>query len=208
MVSIGNIRNKIIHDITDCMSDLGFTSDKDHTFYSFWKDTIHVVKICFLDRRHAAFFGSNTASFSLELGVFYTFVPRSENITASDNKEIVLPKMYECHIRGCMLRDFRQKPPQKILSSPDRKRGDIWWVDSSCSNLEDVLKSATRVIRKHNKSWLNKFSDLKYAYRYLRGRSGKNSWKGGPFNIGKKGCPLRKELVRYISMKLRGEVDG
>ena len=165
-----------------------------------------MVKLCFLDRRHAAYFGSNTASFGLELGIFYTFIPRDEKIAASDTKETVMPKIFECHIRGCLLRDFRQPPPQKILSSPSGKRRDIWWVDSSYSNIEDVLKSATRVLRRHAESWLNKFSDLKYAYRYLRYRSEKNSWEGGPFNIGKKGCPLRKELMSHISIKLRGKV--
>ena len=243
MVSIGEIRNRIVHDIADCLSELGFTSEKEYTFYALSKVTTHVVKICFLDRRHAASFGSNTASFSLELGVFYTFVPSSRDVARSDTDSDLFPKHYECHFRGNLLRDIPQSEPcrdyawdeetqvaikgaRKWLASflkqrygyrarlsclwRKRKhsdsRNDIWWVDSSGSNLDEVLNSATRVIRERAKSWLNKFSDLKYAYRYLRWRSGKNSGQGGPFNLGKKGCPGRQYLMRHISMKLNGDI--
>ena len=239
MVSISEIRKRIVNEIADCLSDIGFTSGKEQTFYTVSEGTIHVVKICFLDRRHAAYFGSNTASFSLELGVFYTFVPFSRDIAGYDEDSEVFPKHYECHIRGCLLRDIPQIAPsldyawdeetQAAIKNAQRwwssfpkhrawlsflwrknkhsdNRDDIWWVDSSGSNLDEVLTSATRVIRKRSKAWLDKFSDLECAYRYLRCRSGKNSWQGGPFNLGKKGCPLRKELMKHISTKLNGEI--
>lgn len=205
MISINELRGKIIHEISGCLRSLGFTNANRHTFYAQSQDTIQVIEISFLDRRHAAYFGSNTASFSLELGIFFSFITPSENNGQSHTNQILLPKIFECHIRGNLLRDISQKAPSKDLSTPDKIRRDIWWIDRSGSNIDEVLDSATRVIRKRAKPWLQRFSDIHYTYRYLQCGAGKNAWQGGPHNLGAKGCPFRQKLMRHLATRLKSK---
>lgn len=205
MISINELRNKVVNEISACLKSIGCTSENGHTFYAQSQDTIQVIEISFLDRRHAAYFGSNTASFSLELGVFFSFIPPAENITQSHTNQILYPRSFECHIRGNLLRDISQKAPGKALSTPDKRRRDIWWVERSGANIDEVLDSATRVIRKRAKRWLERFSDIRYAYRYLQRGAGKNAWQGGPHNLGAKGCPLRQKLMRHLAARLKSD---
>lgn len=207
MISINDLRNKVVNEILVCLRGVGFTSENGHSFYAQSKDAIQVIEICFLDRRHAAYFGSNTASFSLELGVFFSFITPSENNGQSHTNQILLPKIFECHIRGTLLRDISQKKLRKELSctGPDERRRDIWWVERSGANIDEVLGSATRVIRKRAKQWLERFADIHYAYKYLKRGEGKNSWQGGPFNLGRKGCPFRQKLMRHLATRLKSK---
>jgi len=204
MVSVNELRNKIFSEISTCLMSIGFTNEKGYAFYAQSQDVIQVIQISFLDRRHANYFGTNTASFSLEMGIFFSFINTSGDMSQSYVKQMILPKIYECHIRRNLSRDISQKAPKKDLSKPDRKRRDIWWVERSGANINE--ESANRVILKRAKRWLSRFSDIKYAYRYLKRGAWKDPWQGGPHNIGVKGCPLRQKLMLHLATKLKGKI--
>jgi hypothetical protein len=190
MPTIATLREQIGKTLSTCLHKQGFTSEYQPTFYRYYADVVHVVHIAFLSRRHAAYFTSNTASFSLCVGVYFNV----------DHLEHPTPQEYECQIRGILLRNFPQSSPMHHVSwrHPDKRRRDMWWVDRDGGNLERVLHHAGEVIAASAGSWCEKYSDLAMLLRFLRKAHEKDAWKGGPFGFGSKNSPARHSIIQQL----------
>ncbi|TWI71100.1 uncharacterized protein DUF4304 [Desulfobotulus alkaliphilus] len=168
---------------------MGFEVDKAPTFYYRKDRVVGIFHIDFLNSQNAAYFNSNTASFSLNIGVFFNL----QNI-------IIKPKEYESNIRGQILRDFRQKHPMKLKGfswcHPERWRRDIWWVDKDGQNLEHILANACRLTKEKALKWFEKYSDPDHVIWLLK--HGKENGKGGPFGFGSIGSPSRTDLIKKL----------
>ena len=170
---------------------MGFDVDSAPTFYNRKGWIIRVFHIDFLNSKNAAYFNSNTASFTLNIGVFFNF-----------QDTISKPKEYESHIRGQILRDFRQKNPMNLKEfgwfHPERWRRDIWWVDKDGQNLKHILVSSCRLTENKALKWLDKYSDLDHAIWLLKSK--KENLKGGPFSFGSIGSSCRLELIKKLEI--------
>ena len=94
IMNISKIQNQIKDSISKCLLDKGFSVEKSPTFYNLKNNIIRIIDINFLDKKNAAYFNSNTASFNLDLGINF------------NNKSDYYQKEYESHIRGCLIKIF------------------------------------------------------------------------------------------------------
>lgn len=188
--SISAIKEKIIVSLAETCQPIGFKKVHDQIFANKKHDVIRLLRIDFLNTRHASTFNSCTASFSLELGIFYNFTSYVG----------LCPEFDKIHIRGALLRDFYQKSPQNLkgfgLFHPERWRRDIWWVNKNGNNINQVTKSASRVVRRKAIKWLDKYSDLDNALYFLKNCPEKATT--GPFFLGKIDSPYRSKLINEI----------
>lgn len=196
-MKISELQNHIKASISQCLVDEGFLAVKKQTFYNQKNNIIRIVHIDFLDKKNASYFNSNTASFSLMLGVHFNF----------ENHTDFHPKEYESHIRGCLLRNFSQKHPMDLKGfaffHPERKRRDIWWIKNDASDLESLLDKANSAIDKNAVRWLEKFSDVNYVIKFLQKKKEIDSHRGGPFGFGPPGSPLRSNLIKQLQNKIK-----
>lgn len=199
MVRIAPLRTAIADGVAAILAPRGFTRSGAASFWREAPDVLQGVTITFLDRSHAARFNSTTASFGLELGVYYTFVPRIQGGTAS---LATPPAHHECHIRRVLRRRLCQIAPPSGYSMAHRFRRDIWWVRPDGANLTRVIRGAQRQVRRHAPPWLERFSDLGYAVRYLQTRRATPA--GEPFNLGRIGCPYRLDLIARLTERSGG----
>lgn len=190
-----DLKNQIKSSLADCCSTIGFDVSKNPTFYNQLKDIVRIIHIDFLNVKNATYFNSNTTSFTINLGIYFIF----------ENQNNIYPKEYEAQIRGTLIKDFYQKNPMGLkcfsLFHPERRRRDIWWVEKDGSNLEALLAHASRIIKNKAMIWLDSFSDIEYAIKYLKTKKEVESWKGGPFGFGVIGSPCRQNLINSIENK-------
>jgi hypothetical protein len=198
MSSVSDLINAILATAEEEFSEIGLarTGLGHATFAQKDEDCLKMAQVSFLDRSHASRFNANTACFGIELGVFYRFIPRSNGTTASIEN---LPAIFECHLRGRLLKNIKQVAPPSGNSENDSRR-DIWWVETSGKNLAPVTASLRSVIKRKAPPWLKRFSNLRFAYWYLH-------WfpavrPSAPINIGRRGCPYRTQLIASIDQRL------
>lgn len=111
-MKITNIQKKIKIDLIPVLSENGFVFI-DSAFYCHETDLIKIIHLQYPNTNMANYFGTNTASFFICLGIFYNFIPLDHKIAKDKDKKILLPKDYECHIRKTLFRDFEQKIAKK-----------------------------------------------------------------------------------------------
>jgi len=156
------------------------------------REIIQMATVVFLNRQQARRFGCTTASFCLEVGVFYTFAPNAAL------GALGWPDPAACHIRALLPRPYRQRPPNRDLPRVDRRRRDIWWVDESKGDLDRILRKATETIAKRAKPLLQRYSDPEFTYWYLKRWPGTALVVGAPFNVGTKDSPQRRVLIEAL----------
>jgi hypothetical protein len=139
MKSIADLRNAILAIAEKGFKEIGLERNRleGATFARQDDDCLKMAQVSFLGKSYASRFKANTACFSIELGVFYRFIPRSNGTTASIEN---LPAIFECHLRGLLLKNIKQDAPLSGCSRNSTRR-DIWWVQASGNNLATVTAS-------------------------------------------------------------------
>lgn len=189
---VNELRDKIISGLSPHLLELGLTSVSGEVFCSYSPDMALIVQITFLDSRHASYFGACEASFNLEFGGIY-------HSLSSLQKREDFPRVHYCQIRGALLRDYSQPAPRTELPDVEHERRDIWWVDKSGENLDEVIRHAAGMIQKELKSRLDKLRNYRYLCAYLMWRADKQD---GLFGFGRRGSPARKHLLRAIAGRM------
>ncbi|MDY0360760.1 MAG: DUF4304 domain-containing protein [Desulforegulaceae bacterium] len=193
-MTISQLQKEISNSLSECCLSIGFDIDNATTFYNTKKNIIRLFHIDFLNSKNAAYFNTSTASFSLNIGIFFNFL---ENVTN--------PKEYEAHFRGQILRNFYQKHPMDLKKfswlHPERWRRDIWWVDKDGKNLKNILLSSRRLTKDKVLNWLDKYSDIDKAIWFLKNK--KENFKGGPFGFGNIKSPCRLKLIKNLEIMKR-----
>jgi hypothetical protein len=191
MTQISELRKRIIENLSPCFVDLGLKQAFDNVFWSSSPDMAHIVQISFLDSQQASYFGSTTASFSIEYGGLYGMARPFEI-----QKDY--PYIHYCQVRGVLGRDFQQDVPKKSLTPVEHRRRDIWWVDASGENTDKVVESAVRVVKNDLGLWLSRLSNYHYLCRYL---FWKNENHYGLYGFGRKGSPMRIRVLGLLAEK-------
>lgn len=196
-MKISELRKYIHNSLSKCLLDKNFKSLHPQTFQRFTPDVIEIFSIKFLDKHNAAYFNTNTASFSLNLGIYFNFEERTD----------FYPQEYHAHIRGCLTRNFYQKHPMDLkgfsLLHPERCRKDLWWVNRDGSNLKSVTVNAVKRINTKVDSWFIRYSTIEYVLKFLKTNYEQEPHKGGPFGFGSINSPARLNLIQQLENKYR-----
>jgi hypothetical protein len=189
MAQINELRKQISRGLAPRFADLGLDRVSDDVVWSPSPGLIRIVQISFLDSHHASYFGSSTASFSIEFGGLYGPV----NLFEAQRD---FPRVHYCQVRGKLHRDFRQDAPKKDLPPAEHRRSDIWWVRASGEDLNAAIEGAGRVITSNLGLWLGRLSDHAYVCRYL---FWKDENERGLFGFGGRGSPSRIQLLELLT---------
>lgn len=190
-ITAGALKEKIIAGVSGCLEGFGLTKGPEHVFSALSSDVMRIVQVSFLDTRHASYFGTGTASFSLEYGAIYTPISSSQ-----DRNDF--PAVHYCQVRGVLMRDYSQRAPKSTLPAVEHKRRDIWWVDPSGKDVERVIGRANAVLQRDLGRWLDRLASYEYLGWYLLWRNQSKVFYG----FGARRSPARRDLMALINHRL------
>jgi hypothetical protein len=190
---VGDVRSVIQGEIGEELASLGLSPADDGAFAMQRLNVLQMACVSFLDQAHAGRFNTSTASFSLELGVLFPFIPTVSGAVASIDPP---PPIHQCHVRTILTRQIAQVAPAKIRFSVSGRRKDIWWVDAAGTATREVVIDARAQLRRLAPLWLDRFSGIPFVIRYLQWAP--SWWPGAPFGIGARGSPLRRRLIAAL----------
>lgn len=131
--------------------------------------------------------GCTTYSFSINLGIYLSYIPYP-NLTNHKNRHC--PQEYECHLRKRLVRTLIQK---------QFSRNDIWFIDPSGSNLNEVIQDALDVILTDGLPWFEEFSNDQIVLDTFKNE--KESINGS-FGFGNNPSPTRSLFLGFTAYKL------
>jgi hypothetical protein len=192
-VNVPGLRTRILEAVGASARTLGLHPCRDGGYCTESRGITRLLTVSFLDRRHAAYFGTCTASFSLEVGVWF-----SDPRTTESASEPSTPRHLECQIRHLLVRDLLQSPPSLDLPAPDGSRRDIWWLSRIGDNLGDVAASASKAVAQQAPPFFARFSNPGRAYRYFKLWPVTRWLRSAPFNVGVPNSPSHSALLRLL----------
>ena len=200
-MSVKRFREEIKNKFIDILNPYRFNTTSDSTFHLHENELVKVIQIVHLRKVDANIIGTNTASFTINLGIFYTFIPLEYEIRTSNVGGLLLPEEYQCHVRKILFRSIFQNVRVQ-------KRRDIWFIESAGNNLDRIISFAQKEFVSQGFKWFNAFSNIEYVYRYLKGISIKYvidefiSSHSSTFGIGRKNSLTRLKLLGHFAKKL------
>ena len=166
----------------------GFTQFTTRTGWRYAGGKIDVVNFQSFNSYLANSVGCTTYSFCVRLGCSFDAIPRGGRVKRKDG--VFRPGEYECHFR---------RPLQKTIRQPNLKRTDIWYVDPSGRNLNEVIENAKKEILENGLPWFSRFNDLNEVLRTLQEDSETNEGTSG---FGTKASPSRHFMTGYVAKSL------
>jgi len=99
-------------------------------------------------------------------GVYYDFIPVDRHRPPKiDLKGRLIPDEWQCHLRSHLCRTLDQSRYTERLSNPaERVRKDIWWLERSGSNIEEVVENMVLCFMDQAAPWFQRFADLSMAF--------------------------------------------
>lgn len=147
--------------VTPVLRDAGFQRVDARNGWS-WRndDCIWVFTI----RAVGSYFSQSTdwppGSVCVWLGVFFTFTPRPVDIKLDDQGRL-LPPEHLCHMRSHLDCGLDQSARLRAVSSIERRRTDIWWVEPDGSNGETVARDIAAALASKGLLWYSRASDVR-----------------------------------------------
>lgn len=201
MSEISHLRSEISGAIGETASLLGMTRHEAFRFARRTPQAIQVAQLDFLDRRHASYFRSNTASFSVRIGLYFPGIQPDLNPTRPLTRPDEIPPLHVSHLQRELKRTIEQSAPGTDLSPADRLRRDIWWVEPDASNLDAVVSDAAAVFQSRAPQWYRRFSNRTLLRLVLLAWPGWLDIFGVPNNIGTVRSPYRRQLLRALGLR-------
>lgn len=193
MKNITVAKNKIREGIYNLLQPYQFEMVDDR-FLLIEDDLIKILEIQFLCNKDIQHIGGNTSCFFIRMGIFYNFIPLNYEVPKDHNTNLLIPSEPSCIIRKTLIKNFKQDYLRKELPTEARKRKDTWFVNEY-DDIEILLDKFSKMIEKNVIGWFDKFSDVKYVYKFLKSANEGRCEKGREFGFGAKGSPAR---IRYI----------
>lgn len=170
----------------------GFNSFSTRTAWRNSGFRTDVVNFQSFNSYNASILKCTTFSFGINLGCYFHCVPPKDNQTIPVGKSgQPKPEEYRCHFRCSMA---------KSLVQDEYPRIDIWFVDSSGSNLCSVISDAELTLSAFGHSWFERFSDTRQTLRTLIDIED-DPTPNGTWGMGRKGSPFRNYLTTYLAEK-------
>ena len=165
------------------------------TARNYWRHTvrrIEVINFQSFNRYHADQLRCTTYSFQVNLGCYLTYVPSDLGPVATKNG-MQVPPDYWCHLR----RDLT-----KGLAQPEFPSAYIWYVNSSGSNLGEVIQDAKAVIIRDAFPWFDRLRDDREVLRTLVEDKNNIGEPGATWGFGNNPSPSRHYLTGFVALQL------
>lgn len=185
--------SRIIRDISwPFLHNQGFTYFSSRTARRDCDDRIEIINFQSFNSHLAQGIGCTTFSFALNLGIFFSRIPRPRPIKLEDLSKAFRPEEYHCHFR----RQMKKTPSVDAL-----KRLDVWSVEPDGSNVEDLVLDATFKIQNDGLPWFERYRSLDAVLEVLN--MDKNPPEG-TWGFGALASPNRRLMTEYVHL-MRGE---
>ena len=157
--------NKVIRkSLSPILRENGFNKVNTRNNWRWLDQCIWVLKISAVGNYFSEVTGWPPMSIQVELGIYYVFIPSVEEIKKGTRGEL-LPKEYQCHLRGELNCNLDQSNYIRHLNNPaDRTRTDIWWVEPDGSNVDEVIKDIGKSFIEKGLNWYINNTDLEIAF--------------------------------------------
>jgi hypothetical protein len=170
MVSTSGLLNKPLRArVVPILREAGFQHAEARKAWSWRNDCICVFNIRAVGSYFSDVTGWPPGSVCVWLGVFFTFAPRPTGVK-SDPQGRPRPAEHVCHLRSHLVRSMDQSSRTRHLkSSPERKRTDIWWVQSEGENADEVAGDIATSLLREGLPWYARVSNLEDALELAEG---------------------------------------
>ena len=160
--------NKVIRkSLSPILKENGFNKVNTRNNWRWIDQCIWVLKIGAVGNYFSEVTGWPPMSIHVELGIYYVFIPSSEEIKKGTNGEL-LPKEYQCHLRKELNCNLNQSNYTRHLDNPaDRTRTDIWWVEPDGSNVNEVIRDIGKSFVEKGLNWYKNNTDLETAFNTI-----------------------------------------
>ena len=187
MLKIAEIKTRVRDRIGDELGPFGFQR-RGGACYRRFQHGLCVVEPVFLSNTNAAYFATNTATFNLNVGIYFSFI---ESIGGDADRIIDgehAPSEYACHLRACLLRKYK-------VRAEHGSRRDLWMMHEFESRSAEIEKDLTRALLKKALPWFAEYTSLHTAYRTIAKKRDGDATAGKIFGLGAIGCPWRQRLL-------------
>jgi hypothetical protein len=149
--------------VSPTLRNLGFNNINARNGWRWVEKVIWVFNIRAVGSYFSLVTGWPPGSVSVNLGIFYTFMPKHPDIK-TDNKGRLTPRESTCQLRNVLQCNIDQKARPALLSNPaERQRNDIWWIESDGNNANEIAINISRVLMENGIPWFTQFSNLEKA---------------------------------------------
>ena len=168
------------------LKEAGFVRSTARTFRRYAKDRIDVVNFQSFTSYQASSSVMTTYSFALNLGCYFTAVPRTWPLKRKG--DLLLREEYHCHFRRRL---------RKAIHQPQLEMTDIWYIDEEGYYLESAVHDARVALLHQAMPWFQRFSDYREVLRTLLEDADTDD---GTWGMGANPSPNRHYLTGYIAL--------
>jgi hypothetical protein len=164
MASTSALVNKSLRRrVAPYLREAGFQYVDARNAWSWQSDSIRVFNIRAVGDYFSQSTGWPPGSVCVWLGVFFTFMPRPPGLKNDDHGR-PRPQEHLCHMRSQLTSSLDASARTQTLVNPlERKRRDIWWVESDGTNGDEVAADIASSLVSEGLPWFKRASDLPSA---------------------------------------------
>jgi hypothetical protein len=181
---------QIKHRIWPRLREVGFGTFTSRTAWRHRPDRIDVLNFQSYNSYHASVLGCTTFSFSVNLGCFSMAIPPNYEPSGMQRKgELLLPKEFECHFRGRLLRTFKQQ---------EMKERSTWYLDPGEKYLDQAMTDVEAQSQETVLAWFDRFDDPAFALDVLLSA---NEDMTALWGFGRNPSPVRHYFTGYVALQ-------
>lgn len=178
--------------LSEVLKPAGFSASSAGYFRKQISDVTQVVHVCYyLSESDALQYKNSGLAFSIELGVYFDFIP-----SLCETISVVNPNIADCQIRSVL---------RKSIDQPQYPNGLVWSANADGSNIQLLVNDAKDVISKRGLEWLAALSQPSVAF--LTSTTEKMT-REGAWGLGNFGSPLRYLLIAFLAKRLGKEGEA
>lgn len=169
------------------VKEAGFSKFTGRNSWRFHDDRVEVINFQSFNSYNAGVIGCTTFSFSVNLGVYFRYIPGLYTPAREANEPGFKPHEYVCHFRGALHRSFAQ---------PELDRRDIWYIDRNGDYLKKALHDVRMALGRDALPWFDRFSNDREVLRTLLEDDVEMQVLWG---FGRNPSPIRHYMTGYVA---------
>ncbi|MBY0273415.1 MAG: DUF4304 domain-containing protein [Alphaproteobacteria bacterium] len=183
-----SVNKEIRKHIWPVLKENGFSEFSTRSSWRYKGNRINVVNFQSFNSYSADISKCTTFSFIINLGIYLSYIPDYPEMKKKHDK--LAPDEAACHLRRTLEKNLLQK---------EMPRKNIWYVDPSGLNLNEVIENGLKVILEKGFPWFDEFNDNEAVIKVLK--QGIES-EGGTFGFGNNPSPKRFLLLGFTASEL------
>ena len=176
--------------IRPVLRESGFINNTGKKYWRHKDESIDVIDFMSFNSYNADIIGCTTFSIAIKLGCYFNFIPHRKGI--KEKNGLLFPEEWQC--------DFRGGGITKEILQPELESKEIWYIDESGSNLNEVVLDCKKQLQEKAFVWFNQFDEYQNIYDILLNHEDRI---GVLWGFGRKDSPLRNFMLASIEIKLK-----